>query len=346
MFTDTRPYKIHWELTDICNLKCPMCPRTDHCNHCRPVRHLKHVQFSFADVRQNLPLEFLEGVTRIDFCGNYGDPCMARDFHEICAYLSGRHQITIMISTNGAMHQEDWWKKLAITLAGTGSWVAFHIDGLEDTNHFYRIGARWDQLMKNCSAFISAGGQAEWHFLVFDHNLHQIDEARSLASTMGFESFVPTYTSRFPTGKVFPFQHTDGRWLELKGAQTDGTNLSGDAPSPSDVNSGQRQSRRIHCKSANKNRFYIDAQGFVSPCCWVANRDPERQGDMLNVIHGENRNIDSFNLFQRPIKEIIDDPLFSECFPHYWNHGQLSTCLRKCGLGKRNLMVREKLTAP
>jgi hypothetical protein len=90
--------------------------------------------------------------------------------------------------------------------------------------------------------------------------------------------------------------------------------------------------------------LYIDAEGFVSPCCWVANRDPEREGDMVKVINRENRSPDSFNIFRRPIGEIIEDPLFSECFPQYWNQGKLSTCMRKCGLGKRNQLIRENLT--
>ena len=320
-----------------------MCPRTDHRNYCRPVGHLKHVQFGLEDVKRALTPEFLKRIKRIDFCGNYGDPCMTRDFTEICAYLAVSNGITIMVSTNGAMHREDWWKKLARTMAGTGSWLAFHIDGLKDTNHFYRIGAKWDQLMNNCAAFISAGGQAEWHYLVFDHNQHQIDSARRLASTMGFKTFIPTYTSRFPTGRMFPFQHPDGRWLELKGADSDAANLPDTVKTPSASTVSQITSNRISCKSARQNRFYIDAEGFVSPCCWVANRDPEREGDMLKVINGENRSPDSFNIFHRPIKEIIEDPLFSESFSRYWDQERLATCLRKCGFGRRNHRVPEKL---
>jgi hypothetical protein len=45
--------------------------------------------------------------------------------------------------------------------------------------------------MANVQAFINAGGRAEWDYLIFKHNEHQIDEAKDLSKKLGFYSFVP-----------------------------------------------------------------------------------------------------------------------------------------------------------
>mgnify|MGYP000657292039 CR=1 FL=1 len=66
---------------------------------------------------------------------------------------------------------EEFWKKLA---SYDRVRVLFGIDGLNDTNHLYRINVNWDALMRNVKSYISNGGTASWQFIVFDHNQHQI----------------------------------------------------------------------------------------------------------------------------------------------------------------------------
>ena len=48
--------------------------------------------------------------------------------------------------------------------------VVFAIDGLQDTLGTYRRNVSFDKVIANASAFIAAGGRAEWDFLVFEHN--------------------------------------------------------------------------------------------------------------------------------------------------------------------------------
>lgn len=45
--------------------------------------------------------------------------------------------------------------------------------------------------MANAQAFIDAGGYADWDYLIFKHNEHQIDEAIALSKKMGFGNFYP-----------------------------------------------------------------------------------------------------------------------------------------------------------
>ena len=372
MFCADRKYIIHWELTDLCNLRCPMCPRTDIDNYCRPVKSIRKAQFYLKDLKRYFPDAFLKKLAGVDFCGNLGDPCIARDFYEICAYLIDRYGVKIMVSTNGSMRSAKWWKKLGVLFAGTESRIEFHIDGLQDTNHIYRIGADWQKLMANTEAYISAGARADWIFILFKHNQHQIEIARDMAASRGFNAFVLVDSGRFPDGGKYHFQHPDGDRAALEkaplsiqsGNQANGVQFTevkiaagekiGSNPirHPTKAGDGQPSNRKagkqktvngITCKASKHNRFYIDALGNVAPCCWVSNNDPDHPGNMLTALKLAGRNPEEFNLCNRPIESILNDPLFSHFFAELWEQDALSTCRKKCGRKHRNIRATLKL---
>ena len=374
MFKADQKYKIHWEITDICNLKCPMCPRTDTSNYCRPVKEIEKTQFFFDDVTKFFPDKFLKKIKRIDFCGNFGDPCMAQDFYEICEFFVKKYNITIMASTNGSMRNPPWWKKLAELLAGTDSWFEFHFDGLRDTNHLYRIGANWDKVMANVEAFIAGGARADWHYILFKHNQHQLEKVHALAQSMGFKHFEPTLSSRFPHEGKFSYMHPNGEWIYLEEAtisiqpgiekpnmtppltkhnsivqkETNSNNkvpatASKERPTCQEIPKPRSGINIINCKSASKNRFYLDSRGYISPCCWVTNRDVKRPGDMLKSIAKAGKDINDYNIRNRSIEEILTDELFTEVFPALWQADKLATCVKKCGDKRINYKVKVRL---
>ena len=99
-----------------------------------------------------------------------------------------RDDLFIDIATNGGVNHPTWWAELATSLNGVGA-VTFGIDGLEDTNEIYRRQVNWKKLMINVEAFINAGGVADWQFILFEHNIHQLKEAEELSKNMGFNKF-------------------------------------------------------------------------------------------------------------------------------------------------------------
>jgi len=137
--------------------------------------------------------KFLKQQILILFCGVHGDPCIAKDTLEITKYIIEHSPKTnVLFNTNGGMRNPEWWAELGATLKDNpDNWVTFSIDGLEDTNHIYRRNVKWEKVMANVKAFIGAGGRAHWDFLIFKHNEHQIEEARRLASDLGFARFIP-----------------------------------------------------------------------------------------------------------------------------------------------------------
>ena len=60
-------------------------------------------------------------------------------------------------------------------------------------------------------SFISAGGNAEWLFLVFKHNEHQLEEnKKDYQKEYGFKRFLTVYTTRFHSGQGYKEYSLDG----------------------------------------------------------------------------------------------------------------------------------------
>jgi hypothetical protein len=194
--------------------------------------------------------------------------------------------------------------------------------------------------MANTEAYISAGGRANWIYIVFKHNQHQIDAAHDLAQRMGFHRFVTVDSGRFPNDCRFTFQHPNGEmhFLEQASRSAYRKGAHGAAYEADTIGDPVRASvNGIRCKSAKHNRFYLNAAGYVSPCCWVASVDGHPVGNMLKATSAAGRDPEEFNVYRRPIDEIVSDAFFSSVFKKLWRASALETCLKKCGHNHRNI---------
>ena len=186
---------VHLEMTEACNASCPMCARNLNGGEVNP--HLNNRELSIADIERIFPVDFVQQLKRVYMCGNYGDPAVASDTLEAFAYFRENNpQINLSMHTNGSMKKPEWWAELAQVIGKKG-YVIFGLDGLEDTNHLYRQGTVWKNIMRNVEAFIAAGGRARWDFIVFAHNEHQVEQAEQLSKDMGFEKFQYKKSARF-----------------------------------------------------------------------------------------------------------------------------------------------------
>ena len=182
-------------MTEACNASCPMCARNLNGGEVNP--HLNNRELSIADIERIFPVDFVQQLKRVYMCGNYGDPAVASDTLEAFAYFRENNpQINLSMHTNGSIKKPEWWAELAQVIGKKG-YVIFGLDGLEDTNHLYRQGTVWKNIMRNVEAFIAAGGRARWDYIVFAHNEHQVEEAEQLSKDMGFEKFQYKKSARF-----------------------------------------------------------------------------------------------------------------------------------------------------
>lgn len=180
--------RMHIELSSKCNASCPGCPRNVRGGYDLP--WLDKDEWTVEQFKHFFSPEFLKQIDSILFCGNYGDPGTCIDLARICEYIKQCNwDLNIRIHTNGGMRTTKFWQQLAQSLNNQKDTVIFSIDGLEDTNHIYRRGVVWSKLMSNVQAYLDAGGQATWEFLLFGHNQHQLEEAQQISRDMGFENF-------------------------------------------------------------------------------------------------------------------------------------------------------------
>ena len=188
--------QLHIELTNACNAACPMCTRF-HVNSPLIRPDLTIDEITIEKFKKYFPPEVINKLEIILFCGVHGDPGMAKDLYEICEYIAEtKPTIAVRMNTNGGMRNPEFWEKIGKLFASQRQdhwkWqMTFSIDGLEDTNHLYRRNVKWDKLIANVKAFLSTGAFADWDYLIFKHNEHQIDEAKALSKELGFGEFYP-----------------------------------------------------------------------------------------------------------------------------------------------------------
>ncbi|MFN7728058.1 MAG: radical SAM protein [Bdellovibrio sp.] len=317
---------LHVELTNKCNAGCPMCARSWQGRvFTAPLKELQ--LHDFQDSTKNFNFK---NLNRVYFCGNFGDPIMAQDCLAIVEYLRKKYpHLSIGIHTNGGARSSQFWQDLAPLL----TYCRFGIDGLEDTNHLYRRGVNWKILMKNVKTFIDAGGIAEWDFLVFKHNEHQVEAAREFAATLGFRFFQTKSSSRYVCsieGKPLPMPvvGAEGQKLYdiLWSDKVEYRNTHIEKPRKAILN------QEISCKALNEKTVYLNADGRIYPCCWLAEK---HQSTISEYEHQQVTNFFSEFEFHKSNENHFLEQSFSK-LRKSWSLpknslSSLQVCTRVCG---------------
>ena len=237
--------QIHLEVTQKCQAACPMCDRNMNGKGINP--HINLDELSIEDVQNMFSPEFIAQLDSMYMCGNLGDPIVAKDTLQIFQYFRKHNQnMWLSMNTNAGAQSPAWWAGLASTFNRKGA-VIFSVDGLEDTNHIYRQGVVWANVEKSMKGFIAGGGRARWDYLIFEHNEHQVDEARRKANEMGFEKFVAKKTARFVTASTEAKESHQA--VSKKGKQTKQLKK----PSDKYVNKALTTQQKLINKYANKH---------------------------------------------------------------------------------------------
>ena len=233
---------LHLELTTRCNAACPQCSRMD-----PDYNYTTDYDLSLEQVKSLFTEDFVRQLEKVYACGSFGDPAAAKNCWEILSWFREINpEITLGMNTNGGLRNTDFWSRLGKLFNRPYDYVVFSIDGLEDTNHLYRVNVVWDKVMANSSAFIAAGGSAHWDMLVYEHNEHQVESCKKLAKNLGFTWFRSKVSSRFAIRPVeflkpprnFALVHEDGP---------------------------------VKCQALSEKSLYVAATGKLVPCCFIGN---------------------------------------------------------------------------
>ena len=260
------------EHSTICNAACPQCLREN-----KPGDYSwfeqKYIPTEFYETK--IPQHVYDQLEMINFCGVMGDPCAAPNLIDVIKIIKKRApHIKLSIATNGGMKTAKWWSELGSVLT-EHDFVIFGIDGLEDTNWIYRVNVRWNAVIKNLKAFIDAGGSAQWQFISFGHNEHQIQEAEKFAMSLGVKKFHTLYNNRFVTDKLLgnTAMGADGKpLLPPKAEQEKHALLKRDEPQIVDHTEWLSEASQgcIKCEAKTSNEAYIDVHTHLFPCCYLA----------------------------------------------------------------------------
>lgn len=182
------PYFIKIEVSGACQLRCPGCVQ----GASKSGRHNARAMISLEGV--NLIVDQLtDALMGVNLCF-LGEPMLNPDLPAIIAYCNKRNIGTVFpTNLSVKLSREDIEN---IVSSGLDKLVVC-IDGVtQEVYQVYRKGGILRLVLENASALIAAKRRLrsrnplmEFKFILFDHNREQMDEARKLASTMGFDRF-------------------------------------------------------------------------------------------------------------------------------------------------------------
>lgn len=341
------------EITSYCNAACPQCPRNNLGQGINPHMPLRHLDRAVID--RAFDHELCSRLRQIFFCGSYGDPIMHPEFLDILRDFRQKNPtLWLYFHTNGGVHDPDYWREVAEIMAGYGQ-IDFGIDGLEDTLHIYRRNVKYQRVIDNAQAFISAGGRAQWNFIVFRHNEHQVNTVKSLAQDMGFFNVLIRRTGRF-------LDHANMQ--ELGTWPVAGTDTVLEPPiNPEYQNQSMIflpqlkqqyasikdyfDTTPIRCDALQGHKVAVNVEGVVLPCNFFNHnlydarfRDGSLPG--ANALHQHNgRNqvraflsrygLDNLNIHNNSLLGIFENPFWDDLVQSFTNGDRLFECSFTCG---------------
>ena len=303
------------ELTSRCNVACPQCPRTNH-YFAKDLDHNREI--TVENLKNWLPKETLNNLKEIIFKGTFSEPLISKHFIDIIEWFKENSKFaTISIHTNGSLRNKDFWKWLAISLP-TGSQVTFAIDGLEDTHSIYRINTNYNKIIDNAKIFIENGGNARWQFIIFNHNEHQIEQAKKLSNEIGFKHFFSMYSDR-----------------------TVDTNFTQNSNSKNGISKDTERKiiienivgKNVICQSLLKKEIFINWDGEVFPCCMTGVFATKTKNYYDFVIWKKMTMKNDFtnnNLNYHSLEEILN--FYNIFYSNIEKDTKLRTCGKYCGI--------------
>ena len=290
------------ELTFRCNARCPACHRQ------KPLSinlNDKKYTITFDNFKKLFYPDLLRKMEWLVLNGNFGDSIMNKQFREIISYVK-EHDTRILIHTNGGIHTNDYWTDVGNILTDKDI-INFDLDGLHDTHHIYRINTEFENVFNNAKSVIATKRpQVHWKYIVFEHNKHQVEEARKLANDNGFTTFSTVKTSRDV------FAPSTGKFVHSKKTQA-----------------YKQAKREIHCVWDNWGKWYVSPEGLVFRCCWTGGHYYD-QGQKRFYYPPKFERM--FNGFHVPIEKIISYDYWSKLQNFLQGYERsFSLCKSQCG---------------
>jgi len=333
------------EPSSYCNARCPHCMRESQNGD---YSFFKQVHLSEGFFDAFFPKEVAAQLQIASFSGNIGEPAMNKDLLNILRWFRKQNpNVFLEVYTNGSVQQEQWWKELG-KIIGTNGNVIFALDGLEDTNHIYRIAVKWHKLIENAKAYISTGATSTWQFIPFKHNQHQVELAEQMSRELGFTNFKIKISHREllsqPQNSKNAIEPADDPRFSHQGKKLDFVKIN--------KTENYLNSVSIKCYAIEERNMYISAEGLVFPCCHTASIFLLRD-DLLPAGYNwikdvkKDFNQQEISLYNNSLDDILNSKTFNrirESWALRMNQGRNPICAAICGkCSDSNSLIEELL---
>jgi len=340
--------RVELEISSDCNAACPGCARTQNLDILQPKN------LTIDQIRTWFPDRLHIENKIFKLCGVLGDPIVNPDCMEITKWLLA-HGGRVHYSTNGGRNSADWWYELG-QLSGKHDRdqlkVHFCVDGHKETNHIYRVNTVYDIIDRNMQAYSDGGhstgsrAEASWIYIVFDHNEHELETARSRAEELDFRFATRTgmrNTFHDWVAKIKKKDHAQKKVVtEEKVITTTGAKAHSKIEVVKELdkfiqqeNKSQEQIEEIvnsiSCKYYHDKEIFVSADSRLWPCCFLWDSAFKNKDGIMDKysVFPNNWN----NLNQYSIEEILNTDYYQQTLadsfdPRHNLH--VSRCIRTC----------------
>ncbi len=298
------PTFLNIEPTTRCNFNCWYCVG----------RHMKQADIEVADFAR--VLDNFPAVTAIALVGE-GEPLLHKGFFEM-AHMARERGIRVLMVSNGSAFSESVVRRLC---EAEIAYVSVSVDSV-DAATFARsridgeLGRVWDGIQR-LRRYRDENGYRYPRIAIkgtlFSHTEEQmlpiVEEARRHGADL-FEGFQPlnpmrSYVRIYPQGESRHLAEIDrvGRRIQQQKSRAEGLLPSahafcGEEGIPAS-NSGRPNGMRPGC---DEEWLYSLLSGHVTPCCQIK--------EVLDP---------AWNLFDRPVQDILSDPHYERVRFNLWN---------------------------
>lgn len=330
--------EVHYDITNMCNAACPQCVRTNPKTG-RAYDYISKTELSVDDFRITSPPWFLKKLEYIYFCGNYGDPIVAKDLLSILEYVWEQNpKLSVKVHSNCSVRDKIWWKKFAELTHNKKFTLIASVDGAsQSTQELYRVNTNFERIMQNLKTFISYNGKVEWRYIIFKHNEHEVSTAEQLSKDIGCINFRSYSSNRqFIDGRFAYTFNGETRYLEQPSMNTDKKFNDRKMIPFEDLTS---VSAKIDCIAIKTRSIFIDFEGNVMPCCHYGirlytNRRNTRDVNGDDAVQQTINNFgnDKFNALELGLETALSNcGEFLDRLGPYWDDGAPLVCKMICG---------------
>lgn len=347
-------YHWHIEPSSKCAVKCPRCPRTE---MPKDIPWLQK-ELTLDLFKKCFSEELLKTqVQRLTMCGDVGDPIYCKDYLAICRYVKETNpNIHIYTITNGSYKKKEWWEEFR-ELSNERDTIAFSIDGYDNaSNNLYRVNSNWDSIIEGLTTVTTnKKAHVTWATIAFSFNQDHLQRIQDMAKAYGCDSLQITKSIKF--GSRFGTYNTDDNYDSLE-PRSEFISKSGRYERYSIPLSDRVLNNHDYIETNKKkwieivneykddyviplcmigNRgLYLNADGQIYPCSWVAAPYYERESFITGKkIKGQDslfrKYADLMNIKSRTLEEIVNDDIWGKLFNSFKSPDKaFIECEEKC----------------